>query len=510
MAYPSKVDSSATSFAIAEEESYGTLGGSPIWIQMDPNSYQDFGGQLSKLARNPINSSRQRRKGAISDLDASGGIQIDFTQNNLSRTLQGFFFSNWIEKPNNRPYNGSSVALTAVDAGLDQYQAASGLGEFRTGEIILATGFSVQSNNGLKVASAASATAVTVADGLTTESPAATAKIQSVGMQFASATMDVTIVGGLPRLSRVSGSLDLTTLDLLPGEWLWIGGDTTPTKFSSGGNSCFARVKAVAAAYIEFDKTSKTMQAETGTGKTIQVFWGRVLRNAPSQQDIVRRSYQLERQLGNDGDGVQAEYLVGAVANQLNIDVPTAGKVTAELQFVARDNEQRTGLEGVKGGTRQSLVDGDCFNTTSDFSRIKLSVVDPSTAVPSPLFAFLTELKLNMNNNVTPNKAIGVLGAFEVTAGNFEVSGTVSAYFSSVTAVAAVRNNSDVTLDMILATKNAGILFDIPLLTLGDGRLDVQLDQPIKLPLSIDAAENPLGYTVLYQEFPYLPTQAET
>ena len=88
---------------------------------------------------------------------------------------------------------------------------------------------------------------------------------------------------------------------------------------------------------------------------------------------------------------------------------------------------------------------------------------------PTPLFAYLTELSLTVNNNVTPNKAVAVLGAFDVSAGNFVVNGSMTAYFSNVTAVQAVRNNSDVTLDYVMAKDNYGVAFDIPLLALGDG-----------------------------------------
>jgi hypothetical protein len=49
----------------------------------------------------------------------------------------------------------------------------------------------------------------------------------------------------------------------------------------------------------------------------------------------------------------------------------------------------------------------------------------------------------------------------------------------------------------------------MPLLSLGDGRLNVEQDQPITLPLDTNAAESKFGHTLLYQSFPYLPTAAE-
>ncbi|MCK5603637.1 hypothetical protein KAR91_17255, partial [Candidatus Pacearchaeota archaeon] len=132
---------------------------------------------------------------------------------------------------------------------------------------------------------------------------------------------------------------------------------------------------------------------------------------------------------------------------------------------------------------------------------------------PTPLFAFAEELSIIANNNVSPDKAIGVLGGFDSSYGNFEVGGSMTAYFMDVASVAAIRDNSDVTLDMHLVKENAGITIDIPLMALGDGRLDVNQDQAIRIPLSQEAAIGTgaiTGYdhTMLMCFWDYLPDAA--
>jgi hypothetical protein len=503
-----KQDSNLTGLSFAEESSLGTLPGTPIWYGLEPNSYSDFGGQIATVARNPINATRQRKKGTVTDLDASGGFNQDLTQNNLTRLLQGFFFADLRQKPSSSPVNGTHVAMTAITAAADDYTAASGLPTtIVSGHLLLASGFGVAANNGLKVANGTStATAISVSDALSDEAaPPAAAKVEVVGFQFGSGTSSISKNGELVRFND-SGK-DMTTLGLLVGEWVYVGGDAAGVRFATNAGG-FARISAIAAGYLEFDKVSWTASAETGTGKTIQVFFGNVLRNEPAAADIVRRTYNIERTLGEDDDGVMSEYLVGAVANELTVNIPQADKVNADLTFVAIDNEQRTGAVGVKSGTRPALTAEEAINTSSDFARIKLALVSTTDAAVTPLFAFATELTLTVNNNVTPNKAIGTLGAFDTSTGTFEVGGSMTAYFADVTAVQAVRNNSDVTLDIAIAKDNAGIVFDIPLLSLGDGRLNVEQDQPITLPLEQNAAESAFGYTMLMMNFPYLPTAA--
>lgn len=509
MAQLLKIDSNLTGLAYAEEESIGVLPATPIWVPLEPNEYDDFGGQLTTVARNPINPSRQRKKGVVTDLDASGGFSSDLTLTNFQDLSQGFFFADLRRKPE----IGGAGEITNVDGTNEGFEAGAGMDVFIAGDILQATGF--VDNNGLFNVTAAIATEVTVAEDLLDEVPAAGAKLVKVGALTPADDLAVDVAGALPALT--STTFDFTTLGLIPGEWVYVGGDAAVNSFTNSVNNGFKRVRAVTANRMTFDKSDATMIAETlSGGEQVQIFLPRTIKNETGG-NIVRRTYQLERTLGRPdtlSPNDQSEYLVGAVPNEIEIEIPQADKIVTNLSFVATDNEQRTDAEGLKSGTRVPLVESDAINTSSDFSRIKLATVSSVDAAPAPLFAFATELTLTVNNNVTPNKAIGVLGAFEVTAGTFTVSGELTVYLSSIAAVAAVRNNEDITFDIAIAKDNAGIVMDVPLIALGDGRANVEQDAPITLPISLDAAtgakiDQTLDYTLMFCYFDYLPTVAQ-
>ena len=578
---PKKIDSNITGLRYAEERCLGELPANPIWRALEPNSYSDFGGQISTVARNPINPSRQRKKGVVTDLEASGGFNQDITQSNTTDLLQGFLFADARERGTTSSLiNGQSeivevdgtdsaytfnnvAALSAVvttgganyrvgdllgyatgaqrparfyvlavspsgavqsvavdDAGLRAAPAAgalavtggSGAGatltvtwgdaqaDFVAGGLVMASGFATAANNGIKTVASSADGILTVNEALVDEVPPLGAKVQTVGFRFAAAGASVQMNGGLARL--MSADVDLADFGFIPGEWIYLDGFVN--------NSGFARISAIAGdgSYLEFDKTDWVASNESAAGITASLYFGTIIRNEPDPALIKRRTYQIERSLGQDTVGAMSEYLIGAVANEFTLNVAQADKVTVDMAFIAIDNEPRSGAEGLKSGARPALLAEDAFNTSSDFARIKLGVVDPLNSNPQALFAFATDMTLTINNNVSANKAIGILGAFDTTTGTFEVGGSLTAYFASIDAVKAVRNNADITMDFIMVKNNAGLLFDVPLLALGNGRLNVEQDQPITLPLDTSAAESKFGHTLLVQSFPYLPNSA--
>jgi len=578
---PKKIDSNATSANYAKERCLGELPPNPVWNPLEPNSYSDFGSSLTTVARNPINRSRQRKKGRITDLDASGGLNQDLTIGNSADLLQGFVFADARERATTdslvtgRAPIGAVVAAdrsvafaniravsaavvsggsgyrvgdvlsvvggaarsatvyvaatnpgtgAATSALIDEggvYAALPGpaaattggtgtgatvtltgapLATFVAGDIVLAEGFAAAANNGLKIVESIAPGEVVFEQAAANETAPAGATLRTVGRQFDTGDVSIVMNGLLPRFTDVAGETDFRALGFIPGEWVYVEG--------FAANYGFARISIIDEDFIEFDKTDFDPVVDSGATATVSLYYGVIIRNEEDPALIRQHSYQIERTLGRDVNGEMSEYLIGAVANEFTLNVAQADLVKADLTFIAIDNEQRTGLEGVKPGARRSLLPEDAFNTSSDFNRIKMASVDPLDPNPQPLFGFATDLTLTINNNASPNKAIGYLGGFDVTAGTFDVGGSITVYFSSIEAVKAVRNNADITLDFVMVQGSKGFLFDIPLLSLGNGRLNVEQDQAITLPLDTSGAESKFGNTLTVQVFHYLPDSA--
>jgi hypothetical protein len=505
MALVKKIDSSVTGLRIAEESTdIGVLGGSPVWLPQEPNSYGDFGVEITTVARNPISDDRQAKKGMVTDLAATGGFVTDLTHVNIQEPLQGFFFADLRRQAE---FGNGAGVITDVTT---SYNAASGF-TFAINDLIFASGFNNSANNGFKLVTAASGTAVTAAGLVAEASPPAAARIVKVGQQFAAGAIDVDASGTLPAITGTGMPV------LTPGSWVFLGGDATITKFTNAVNNGFKRLRTSSATLWEIDKSLTAMVTEASTTETIQIFIPRVLKNEVGSL-IKRRTYQLEQTLGAPDNAspsqIQSQYIVGCVANTLQMQIGVADKVMCDLGYMGLNGETRTGVTGVKSGSRPDLIEQDAFNTSSDFSLMRVSPVQTSGATSTPLFGFLTECTLNINNNAEACKAIGVLGGFEITVGKFQVDGELTAYFTDVAAIEAVKSNASVTLDMAMVKDNRGLVVDIPLITLGNARLNIEQDRPITIPCNFNAASGAqvhptLDHTLWMGFFDYLPDAAE-
>jgi hypothetical protein len=634
MAGSNKIDSNVVGLRY-QEEAAGCIGVPNVnnsWIPLEPNSYDDFGGEFTTVARNPINASRQRQKGVLVDLDAAGGFNSDLTQNGFQDLLQGYLFADFRRKsdvgvdrsPRRDGVQGefedylitnidgadtirvdSRVAVSAavVAGGTSGYAVGdvleltdanatiesrwivtgetggvvdtvaltldgftgglegrthtdTGIGTATTivtgagvgvvtltvtygngiswqggtvgiagGDLIQMTGHNAAANNGVFRVEAVTDNLITTVETLTLDaSPNAAATMTTVGFEGLAGDIDVLVTGNIATLT--STDVNFTTLGLIPGEFIFIGGDLASQAFTTQDaelnfvNNGWARIRTIAAGSMELDKTDFVMQTEASAAETIQLFFGRVLKNEADPALQRRRTYQLERTLGppdpNLPAQLQAEYVEGAVPSELTLNFNTADKVTFDASFTGIDVTTIDGPTSLRAGTRPALVSSDAFNTSNDVSRVKLAVLDRTgVAAPTSLFAFVTEFTININNNVSPNKAIGTLGAFDVTVGQFIVEGSMTALFADVAATSSIRNNDDVTFDFALARgatgAKAGVAVDIPLITLGDGRLDVEQDSPITLPLDLPAAaDREFDHTLLMTFFDFLPDRADT
>lgn len=494
-----KQDSNNAGLFVAREASNRVLGGTPAFVTREPNSFADLGGEYTLLARRPFSPSRQRRKGGIVDLNAGGGWNEDVTMGNMGETAEAVMFA----AKHRKGYSDSAAAVAATN----DFTVASTAGML-VNSLLFAKGFTSGANNGLHVCNGVTdGTHVSTSSALADEGGAVGKIVRVVGYQFPAGDIVASLVGAFFRLT--STAIDLTTLGLAPGEWVFIGGDLAGNQLDPALTG-YARIAAITAGHIDFDKTTFTAAADDGAGTTLRVFFGTVVKNEVDPNLIVKYTHTIERTLGSDADGRQSEYIDGFVFDEMKFTSPLSDKVHVDLKGVGATYHTRTGAQGPlnvqAGATITPALGEDPINTASNVYRLRMAKVDPTTLNPTALFARVSEWSGTFKNNVSPAKAQGTLGAFDTTAGVFEVDMEVTAYFATVAPMVSLSGNDDVTFDAIYAAKNRAMIVDFPLIALGGGKLTVDMDKPIMVPLKNSAAQSVFGHTALFNFFPYVPS----
>lgn len=490
----------------AEESSPGVLPASPVWQEREPNSYADFGANFSMTTRKPIRRDRQYAKGDVSDNNPNSGYTEDLTPLNSRSKMQGFLYANAREKPSTQPLNGVVIPITSVDSATKQYRAATGLTAFKVGQIVQPFGFSNATNNQVNQIATVTAGALTMVNALVSDAaPASTAGLEVVGFQYAVGTVALTLPTGRALLTMPAGVL---THNLTLGAWIAVVGfmnGATPMPF-------YGRVSNFTDTTVEFDKTTGSIVADTGTGDTVALYFGTDIRNEDDPTLIKVRTYTQERQYGVGAGQVSSSGVRGAQPNQITINVPTPGadaKVTMEMTHVPLTSFERDTTQGpltAVSGTTRAALNEPCFKPGLDVYRHKLAVIDELNLNPAALAAYNSEANVVINNNAAGNKAIEAFGNSGVNVGEFSVSGSLNTYWRDVLATRAVRQGAECTWDLILTKANKAVIFDMPSVGLGNGRETVEANTPIKLPLDTAAGKGKFGATLCVSYLRYVPS----
>lgn len=494
------ISSNATGLAIAEEKCIDELENDAVFQEREPNSYSSFGATYSTTQRDTISISRQKKKGVITNVEVGAGFNEDFTMNNCDGLLQGAFFARKRFKLNTK--------FTAFAS--NGFTVASGGDKFKSGYILRAVFENGDVGMFIVDATGGTATKIQVKGfaGVATITAGGAGELYVVGVKCPAADASIVVNGGVAALS--SKTINFGAIGVNLGDWVFIGGDATDSQFTTNIPE-FVRVAKIEkdGKDLVLEECTYDPKADDGTGKQIEVYFGDVIRNESVPDMIKRYSYTLERNLGKNSVGeTQCQYVSGAMIDEFKLSMPTADKLTADFTFKATREEMTDKTDEVLSTKPPHkllpALSEAAINTTSDIRQARITF-NSKESVSKSLYGYATEYSLSIKNNLSPVNAISVFGALDITSGNFDVTATVTALFDDVNAVRAIKDNSDCGLHIMVAKNQQGFMFDIPLLTVSGGSLEVQTGQPITMQLENTGAENKYGYTMSYTKFTFLP-----
>lgn len=479
---------------VAAEASLGTQPSSG-WKVIEPTTIGKYGPTLTKLTRMPISKSRQHRKGALTDLDSSVEFECDVTYDHVMMFIEGLLFASAI---------GTTIFFpTAVTA--TGYTVASG-GDLANDTLVFARGFAITGNNGLKVLAGTSTGVEIKAAGLTAEAAAPSgASVQVAGVRGATGDFEI----------NASGNLKSTTFNwttavgamLKVGQFCWIGytAGHADHSFSNAANRGLARVTAKAAGEVSLDKKAQAFVTDDGAGREIYVLFGQFIRNVPvDDTDYLERTHHFELAYENlqvPGPGDEYEYAKGNFVNEIVFDMAVASKATMKCNFVGTDTDPPTTSRATGASTATPSRANSMYNTSVDFLRLRVT-----DYTETALTADFKSLSISIKNNVSPEKTLGTLGGRYINAGMLDVEANAQILFTDSDLLAAMRQNTTVTLEACLRNEDGAIVIDLPAMTIEGGDKEFPINQTVAISMKSMAFQDPrFGTSIMVSTFPHLP-----
>lgn len=410
---------------------------------------------------------------------SSGGINFELSYpvdgTPLSDFLCSTFFSSWVSTPTF--YNDGTADSVVTDAGTvaDTYAVTAGGAAVKAGMLVRATGFAQSANNQIfKAVSSTATTVVGASLGLVAEAaPPAAAKLKVVGFEGASADVTATASG------LGSTSLDFTTLGLVPGQWIKIGGTATTDKFSTSANNDWARMTAIAAHAITLDNLPVGWTVDAGTGKTIKVWVSDYIRNGVNPTSLtIERGFL---------DQAVPTYILntGMQVDKASLTISSKKVITGSFTFTGMGGGQSTVAVGT---SYDAATSNPVMAANANVGRLDSG----GSQLVSPNWG--NSLVINFANNLRTVEAIDQTSPVAINAGQFQATGTIETYFGDNTMLANFYNGVQTAINTRIQKNGQAVIFQFPRVTLtGKGNTNatgknIDIMAPFDFSTSIDTA----------------------
>jgi hypothetical protein len=434
-------DSNRFALAVVEEVTPGTTPPTPAWEALRITGAPSLEFAPTTVSSEEIRPDRNIPDLILTDAEAGGEVSAELSFGAQDTVLEGAMFSDWIERNNRKGADITDITTQVI--------TVASAGVFAVDDLIYLEGFGDANDEIVFPAIATSnATTITAASGLTDNaSPGVAARVYNVGVQGAAGDIDSTV--GPDTLT--STILDFTTLGLLVGDWLKIGGTSASNQLPTLVNNDWVRISAIAANVMTFDVVPTGWAADASTTELVWLFFGDRLRNG-----IIKHSYSLEEQF-QDHTPISYQYFRGMHLDTFGIAIPSAAIMTVSMNWLGFTADPTT--TRFAGSTDVAAPQNQVLNTSSNVGRIGRGVDGPFTTLDGCVF----DGSINFANNLRQQKCVGVLGAAGIGSGSMLVTGNTNCYFDSLAYLQDVINNTERSLDMrTVDALGKTIIFDMP------------------------------------------------
>lgn len=406
------------------------------------------------------------------------GFEFSYPPDNspLSDWFESAFFSTWANTPERDNDGSADSVITAVATTNTEVTHLTG-DAFVARHLVRFTGFGVANNNGVFVCTTGGTTSSRyVGSGITDEAaPPAAARMKVVGFMGASGDITATASG------LGSTSLDFTTLGLVVGQWIKIGGTASSDKFANvAANNGWARITAIAATALTLDNRPSGWNTDDGASKTIKVWFGDRLRNGVTMIGQTLEKGFMEQAVPT--------YVVGRgqVVDQLNMRLEQKRQITGTFTFRGMGGSQST-------TSLDASPDARTTNPVMAGSANVGRVAEAGAVLSSPNWC--RSLTFDIRNNLRDKNDIQEVATVGLGAGEFMCELQVETYFGSNALYEKLIAGTAGAINTRVQKNGQAVVFTWPHVTFTGGKpaatarnTDVML--PLRGKASVDSVTN--------------------
>jgi hypothetical protein len=359
------------------------------------------------------------------------------------------FFNSAVNTPERDNDGTADSVITAVTAATGTVTVTTGTA-YVIGHLVRHTGFGPAANNGLfRVTTGGATSYIAVSQGLLDETaPAANARSKVVGFQGASADITATATG------LGSTSLNFTTLGLQVGQWIKVGGTGAAFRFDTVAVNSWARITAITATALTLDNRPAGWGTDSGTGKTIRVFFGDRLVNG-----LATIGHSFEK--GFMGQGAPT-YIVprGMVADTAQFRFARKQKITGTFTFVGMGGTQSTTSLDTSPDPAPSVAAFPIMAASAHLGRVNEGGAQLTT--PN----WVSSIELSLGNALRRKEAVDAMGAVDIGAGGFSASVVAETYFGDNALLTKALAGTPTSINWRAAIGTQAMVWDMPRATI--------------------------------------------
>lgn len=384
--------------------------------------------------------------------------------------------NDWTATPSRDNDGTADSVITQVTQSTKTIAFATGAA-FVANHLVRSSGFSAAGNNGINKVTTGGATSLicSAASFVDDATPAAAARLKVVGFEGDSGDISATSNG------LASTSLDFTTLGLQLGMWHKIGGAGAGQKFATAALNGWARLIGISANALTYDNLPAGWTTDAGTGKTIRVFFGDIVKNGTTKITTT-----LER--GFLSQAVPT-YIVqrGMLVNTAKLDIAKKKPAVMSFDFLGLSgSESTTALDSVP----DPALDPAAYPIMAGSANVG-RLAENGATLASPNWA--DTVSYQINNNLRAIETADSISPVAQGVGEAAVTVTLNTYFGSDALYAKLLAGTATNVNTRLQKGSQAFVISAPRLTPTDGNPNAGgKNQDVMLPLTLQASYDAL------------------